>query len=228
MRRVSGASSVMRSAGHQMTDIPDSTSTWTSRGPRCTERRRQRRLELVAPGDGRRLDAVARRRRRDVEPGQVERRRALDLLQRGEPLEDRVVVVAQHEELDRHLVGRRGPERGDRVLRRALAEHADDRDGSAARAARRSTPRARSRARRRRRSSRSRDARSAAGCAARSCSTGTRARRSRRPGRRSLSVAWTAPPESGSPGAGSSARIAQRRLVTAGRRRPAHREGRAA
>ena len=50
----------------------------------------------------------------------------------GEPLEDHVLLVAQHQERDRHLVGDRGPQRGDPVLRRALAEHADDRPAGCA------------------------------------------------------------------------------------------------
>ena len=74
-----------------------------------------------------RLDAVALGDRGDVERRQVEAGRSLHLLDFGEPLEDRVLLVAQDEEGDRRLVGDGAPEGGDRVLRRALAEHADDR-----------------------------------------------------------------------------------------------------
>ena len=72
-------------------------------------------------------DAVALGDRGDVELRQVEAGRAAHLLDLGEPLEDRVLLVAQDEEGDRDLVGDGAPEGGDRVLGRALAEHADDR-----------------------------------------------------------------------------------------------------
>ena len=47
-------------------------------------------------------------------------------LERREPLEDRVLAVTEDEELDRDRVGGGRPEGSDRVLRRALAEHAHD------------------------------------------------------------------------------------------------------
>ena len=107
-----------------------------SRAPRAPRRAEvQLRADAVAQRLGQRrgivhahrLDAVALGHRGDFERGQVEAGRAGDLLDVAEPLEDRVLLVAQHEEGDRDVVGDRGPERLDRVLRGALAEHAHDR-----------------------------------------------------------------------------------------------------
>ena len=91
------------------------------------ERRAERAGDLVAARRPLRLDPVALGDRGDVELRQVEAGRAVDLLDFGEPLEDRVLLRSQDEEGDRRLVGDGAPEGGDRVLGRALAEHADDR-----------------------------------------------------------------------------------------------------
>ena len=57
---------------------------------------------------------------------QVHARHALALLERAEPLQDPVLVVAHDQERHGQVVGGRGPQARDRVLRAALAEHADD------------------------------------------------------------------------------------------------------
>ena len=107
--------------------MPGVTGTSTSSGLRGGERLLQGAAHLVAVLDPGRVDAVALGDRGDVELGQVEAGRAGDLLDLGEPLEDRVLLVAHDQEGDRHLVGDGAPEGADRVLDRALADHADDR-----------------------------------------------------------------------------------------------------
>src|SRR5256885_584654 len=64
---------------------------------------------------------------RHVEAREVQAGRPRHRLQPREPLEDRVLGVVDDEHGERHVVGDRGPQRLDRVLRRALAEHADHR-----------------------------------------------------------------------------------------------------
>ena len=91
-----------------------SASASAARGARRARRRCWR---------GRRSWRRWRRRRAAAGRGRA-RRSTLSSV--GEPLEDRVLVVAQHEELDRDGVRGGGPEGGDRVLRGALAEHAHD------------------------------------------------------------------------------------------------------
>ena len=114
------------------------------------ERGLQGRGDAVAIGRPVGGDAVALGDGGDVELRQVEAGRAGDLLDFGEPFEDRVLLVAEDQEGDRDVVGDGAPEGGDRVLGRALAEDADDRPARARRAARRPMPRARSRGRPRR------------------------------------------------------------------------------
>ena len=93
------------------------------RGDALAERLAQR----LRVGHASARHAVALGHRGDLERRQVEAGRAGDLLDLAEPLEDRVLLVAQDQEGDRHVVGGRGPQPLDRVLRRALAEHAHDR-----------------------------------------------------------------------------------------------------
>ena len=106
----------------QNSHIPGATPTSTSSGPVGGDRRGERLAQLVGAGHSLRVDAVAGGDRGGVEGGQVEPRRALDLLDRREPLEDRVLAVSQDEEGHRHVVGDGAPEGGDRVLHRALAD----------------------------------------------------------------------------------------------------------
>ena len=116
--------------------------------------RRERCAELLAPSARARVHAVGGGDRGAVERRQVEPGRAADLLDVGEPLEDRVLLVAQDQERDRHVVGDRASTAPvTAYCDRALAEHADDRPARAARAARRPPRRGRSRGRRRRRRS---------------------------------------------------------------------------
>ena len=74
--------------------------------------------------DAPRRHAVPRGHRGHVEGRQVEPRSPRDRLERGEPLEDRVLLVAQDQERHGHVVGGGGPEPLDRVLGRALADNA--------------------------------------------------------------------------------------------------------
>ena len=167
----------------------------------------------------------------DVERRQVEPRRALHLLDVREPLEDRVLLVAQDEEGDRDVVGRRRPEAGDRVLRRALAEHADDRPIGLGElhAERGGQPEAEAAAGAEVVAARA--SRAAAGCAAPACWRATRARRSRRRGRPGPGVLWAIAASSGpisSPALGSgsgsgSARSASPTSATQRARAPARR-----
>ena len=92
----------------------------------------QRARQLVAPLDPlRRARRSPRRRRRRRAPAGRARARPRRPRHR-EPLEDRVLGVAQDEERDRRPVGDGAPEGGDRVLGRALADDADDRADRAA------------------------------------------------------------------------------------------------
>ena len=85
--------------------MPEATGTWTSRGPSWAAIASRSASVSSSRPDTCAPHAVAAGHRGDVEPGQVEPRRAGDLLERGEPLEDHVLVVAQDQERDRQLVG---------------------------------------------------------------------------------------------------------------------------
>ena len=146
------------------------------------------------------VDAVALGDRGDVELRQVEAGRALHLLDFGEPLEDRVLLVAHDEEGDRHLVGDGAPEGADRVLDRALADHADDRAVGLGELHADRGGEAEAEAAAGARSSSCRAARGAAGCAAPGCWSATRARRCRPRGRPRPSAVCTVEGLSGSLG----------------------------
>ena len=106
--------------------MPGATCTSTSEGPSEAIASPSAECSSSRPSTRRAGHSVACGHRRHIEGGQVEARRPGHVLQGGEPLEDRVLLVAKDQEGDRHVVGRRGPEALDRVLRRALAENAHD------------------------------------------------------------------------------------------------------
>ncbi len=118
---------VRREQGHQASAMPGVTPTSTSRGSSAAIAPRSASTQLVAAFDALGLHPVAGGQRGGVERGQVQARRRVHVLQRGEPLQDRVLGVAQDQERDGHVVGHRGPQALDRVLGRALAEDAHDR-----------------------------------------------------------------------------------------------------
>src|SRR6266516_2299564 len=89
------------------------------RGSVGGDRRAESVAKLVAARDPPRGDAVAGGDRGAVELGELEPGRALDLLDRAEPLENRVLRVAEDQERDRDAVGCCRPEPGYRVLDRA-------------------------------------------------------------------------------------------------------------
>ena len=110
--------------GAHASAMPGATRTSISSGSVRVQRAAQLHAELLRVAHAPRVHAVARRHRHRVQRRQVQARRARNLLHQREELQDRVLVVAQHQERDRHFVRRRRPEALHRVLRRALADHA--------------------------------------------------------------------------------------------------------
>src|SRR6185437_2319905 len=73
------------------------------------QRRTQSIAKLLDVADDARFDPIAARHGGHVERRQVQARCVHDVLEHAEPLEDRVLVVAQHEKSDGHVVGGCGP-----------------------------------------------------------------------------------------------------------------------
>src|SRR3954468_8770126 len=92
--------------------------------PARRDRGAQRLARVVSRGRLDRVDAVGGGELRRLELRQVESGRARHLLESREPLEDRVLLVAQDEHCQGNVVCDGAPERLHRVLHRAFSDHA--------------------------------------------------------------------------------------------------------